>query len=196
MPAPIDLSPLPPCDWSPQLRDLLGAALRDHDLVDQPVSGPGQLNSVATLAHHPRLAIAFGQLVGSLSAGELSARDREVVILRSAYLTQSTYEWSHHRPLALRAGLSEAEVQRLGSDPIDDEWPAREKALLSAVDELHHRSALSTTTGRELAEHYRPRQLLELVFLAGCYRTVATLLNSCEVPLDSGVEALSPPVRR
>lgn len=198
MPAPsalLNITPLPPEDWPPQLRSLLTATMSDHDLLDEPAPGQSQINSVAILAHHPQLAVAFGQLVGVLTFGDLSARDREIIILRSAYLAQSTYEWSHHYPLAKRAGLSETDIQRIGSDPIAQEWSPREKALLTAVDELHHRATISTSTGGELAEHYPPQQLLELIFLAGCYRTVAAVLSSCEVPLDAGVKALSPPAR-
>lgn len=192
-PAPVPISPLPLDDWPAQLRDMLSAAVRNHRQVVEPPSGETHLNIVATLAHHPTLAIAFGQLSAALTFGDLPARDREMIILRTAYLNRSTYEWSHHCPLAKRAGLSDTDIARIGSHPDAEEWSAQDKALLAAVDELHRRSTISSTTGHQLAQHYQPRQLLELIYLAGTYRTVTTMLHACQVPLDDGIEALPLP---
>lgn len=54
----------------------------------------------ATIAHHPRLLkrwSAFGGML--LAGGALPARDREVLILRTAANTGADYEWGHHLPL-------------------------------------------------------------------------------------------------
>jgi 4-carboxymuconolactone decarboxylase len=191
--APLDITPLPPQDWPAELRDLLTAALDSHPLLEQHTAAPSAINIVATLAHHPQLAVGFGRLVGVLSFGELPDREREIAILRTAVHARSTYEWSHHYPLAIRAGLSPTDLERIGANPLTDQWSPHEHALLTAVDEIHQHSTISAQTGRHLAKYYQPRQLLELICLVGCYRTLSTILHSCQVPLDSGVDELPLP---
>ena len=43
----------------------------------------------------------------------LSARIREIAILRAAHLRESPYLWSHHIPLAQRAGLTLDEIDAI-----------------------------------------------------------------------------------
>jgi 4-carboxymuconolactone decarboxylase len=189
--APLNISPLPLKDWPAQLRDTYSAAVVAHELVDQRTADRVYNDMIATLARHPQLAVTFARLMGVLTPrGLLPARDREMVILRTAYLSRSTYEWSHHHPLAKIAGLSEADIDRLGTEPIAPDWSTRDQLLLTAVDEIHHGSAVSDDTGRRLSEHYPPQQLLELIFLTGCYRMVSTLLHSCRIAIEPGVKAV------
>ena len=68
------------------------------------------------------------------------ARDRELLILRTAVLCQAEYEWGQHRLIGQSAGISEAEIDRVRNGAAAEGWDPFDAALLSAVEELHCRS--------------------------------------------------------
>ncbi|WP_199896956.1 carboxymuconolactone decarboxylase family protein, partial [Streptomyces sp. NRRL F-6674] len=83
----------------------------------------------------------------------LPPREREIVILRTAWRSQAPYIWAHHHAAGLFVGLSETEIARVASEDATD-WAPFEAVLLQAVDELHTQSALSDDTWKQLAERY------------------------------------------
>jgi len=80
-----------------------------------------------------------------LDRGPLSLREREIVIDRTCALTKCEYEWGVHvATFAEAAHLTEEQVRAtvLGG-PDAPCWSADERALIAAVDALHHRANLS-----------------------------------------------------
>ena len=125
-----------------------------------------------------------------LSRGTLPARDRELLILRTAVRCGSSYEWGQHVRISLAIGVDRASIDRVSEGPGADGWSEHEAALLSAVDELHDRSAVSDATWATLARSYEERQLIEATMLVGQYHMVAFALNTFGVQLDDGLESL------
>ncbi|MGD9995372.1 MAG: carboxymuconolactone decarboxylase family protein [Ilumatobacteraceae bacterium] len=147
----------------------------------------GALNIFATLAHHPALLrrwLVFATHV--LSKSTLTARDRELLILRVGVRCASRYEFAQHHLIAQRSDISVDEIERVKSGP-DAGWTRHDAALLRAVDELHDQSVVSDETWSVLAETYGPEQLLDLLATVGNYHLVAFVLNSCGVAIDDGV---------
>jgi 4-carboxymuconolactone decarboxylase len=164
-------------------RELL-AALRPRP------DGP-ELNIFSTLARHPDLLrkwLPFGGYL--LAAGELPARDREIVTLRTAVNCGSDYEWGQHVAIGAAAGLTEEEIRRIAAGPDDQAWAPFDAALLRAADELHEWSCLRDATWEALASAYSDRQLIELCMLVGQYHLVAFALNSLGVEREPGVVGL------
>ena len=160
------------------MQRLLGAVPKD--------AAGDPLRVFSTLAHHGPLLSAwlpFGAAL--LTAGRLSARTRELVVLRTAFLCGADYEWGHHVPLALLAGLTEDEIEQLVEGPTG-RWAALDRAVLAAVDELHADAVVSNETWSKLAEELGPAELVELVMLIGQYHLVAFVLNSAGVQLEAG----------
>src|SRR5690348_5413166 len=93
-------------------------------------------NLFLTLARHPVLLRDWLPL-GSrlLLGGTLPPRDRELVILRTAWLCGCEYEWGHHARIGTRAGLSEDEVAGV-RDPSAARWSGHDAAVLRATGEL------------------------------------------------------------
>ena len=74
------------------------------------VGGGKILNIFRTLAHAPRALTAFlawGNYILS-KRNALTARDRELVILRTGYNCRSGYEWTQHKRIGLDCGLTAA----------------------------------------------------------------------------------------
>jgi len=149
------------------------------------------LNIFATLARHPRLFKRWSAFGGTLLyRGELSERDRELLILRTAWNCRAGYEWGQHARIARAAGLSDDEIARVAKGPDKPGWDTFEASLLRAADELHADSVISDPTWAALAERYGERQLIEVCMLVGQYHLVAFTLNSLGIEREPGVEGL------
>jgi 4-carboxymuconolactone decarboxylase len=164
-------------------RDEQAAALLD------PIRVEGRdLNIFATLVRHPRLFKRWSGFGGFLLyRGELPARDRELLILRTAWNCRAEYEWGQHTRIALTTGVTEAEISRAIDGPEAPGWRPTDAALLQAADELHDASRISDTTWGVLAGHYDEHQLIEICMVVGQYHLVAFTLNSLGVERESGV---------
>ena len=57
---------------------------------------------------------------GLLMKGNLSPRVREIVILRVAWRSGSTYEWGQHVRIGLDSGLAQHEIDALATQSADD----------------------------------------------------------------------------
>ena len=149
------------------------------------------MNLFATLAHHPRLLkrwSAFGGLL--LFGGTLPARDRELLILRTAAVAGADYEWGHHQILGEAAGLSETEIARVVAGPGHPDWSSEDALLLGVVDELHGEGIISDATWARLAERYDTQQLIEVPMLVGQYHLVAFTLRSLGIEAEAGVAGI------
>jgi 4-carboxymuconolactone decarboxylase len=172
------IPPLAASDQDEQARELLSGV----NVADAPAA-----NIFATLVRHPGLFRRWLPFGGKLLAGKLSARDRELLILRTAVLCHADYEWGQHRLIGLSAGLTEEEIERVRSGAAASGWDAFDAALLSAAEELHAEAVISDATWETLASRYDERQLIEVPMVVGHYHLVAFTLNSLGVQLEPGV---------
>ena len=148
------------------------------------------VNIFATLVRYPGLYRRWMPFAGKLLAGKLPARDRELLILRSAWRCASSYEWGQHVRLAKQVGISAEEIDRIATDPDASGWEPFDRTLLSAVDELHDDACLTDATWATLASRYEERQMIELPMLVGQYHMLAFALNSLGVQREPGVPGL------
>lgn len=114
---------------------------------------------------------------------------RELLILRGAQLCDATYEWAHHVPMALDAGITVEQVRALEDWRRADGFDARERAALRLADEVCRGPGASAGCLRELAEAgFTDEERVELVLTASFYVCVARLLTSMAVDLEPGYE--------
>ena len=149
--------------------------------------GRPPLNIFLALANHPDLLRDFLPLGARLLlTGTLPGRDRELVILRTAWLCGCEYEWGQHQRLAAREGLSEAEIAGV-TDPSAGHWSRHDGALLQAAGELVGEHTVGEASWKILSETYDDAALVEFTMLVGNYAMLAGLLNAAKVPRDAGV---------
>jgi alkylhydroperoxidase family enzyme len=154
----------------------------------EPVRGADAANVFATLVAHPKLLEAWLPFcLYLLRCPDFSARRREMVILRTAWLCGARYEWAHHVGFAREGGLSEDEIFALSGESSD--WTAEECTLLDAVDELHAYHTLTDETWNRLARFLSADQLITLPMLVGQYTMLAGTLNALRVAIDDDVDA-------
>lgn len=182
------IRPLPPAEWADAMREAL-AALRPpeprHPLPTRGGDRPKGLNALGTLARHPALTRAFHTFNGHvLFASTLSARQRELLVLRVAAVRDAAYEWAQHVVLAGDAGLDGDEIARIAEGPGAPGWSPLDRAMLGAVDELIARATISDATWGVLAGELDEQQLMDLVFTVGAYDLLAMAFRSFGVELD------------
>ena len=149
-----------------------------------------------TLARDERLFERFTG-GGLLDRGHLTLRQREVVIDRVTAKCGSEYEWGVHVSLfAEKVNLSAEQlvsIQRGGAE--DACWDPVEAALIRFCDALHANCDVDDALWQALTAHFDSETMLELLLLAGFYRTVSYLTNALRLPLEpwaarfSGVDA-------
>jgi 4-carboxymuconolactone decarboxylase len=130
------------------------------------------------LAHSPPILRAYAGLARGLRYEARTPRAvRELMILRTAQLTGSEYEWAHHRVMAAAAGVSEEKVASLAAWPASDGFDERERAVLRCVDEIHE-IALSDEAFAALERAVGAAETVELVTLAAFYQAVARMIQA------------------
>lgn len=145
------------------------------------------LNIFRTLVRSPDGFRAFSWWGGYImSRNSLSARDREIAILRVGWLCKSGYEWTQHHRIGLQSGLNAGEIERIKIGAGADGWSAAEKALLMACDDLNRDHFVSTPVWTELSKHYSERQCMDLVFTVAQYTQVSMILNSFGIQVEDG----------
>jgi alkylhydroperoxidase family enzyme len=155
--------------------------------------GLSPLNLRLALANHPKLANAFQSMAHVvLFQCAVSARDREIAIIRTGALTRSEYEWGMHVSIyGEKCDLSEAQILELTCktswrELSDHLWTPSEKLIVRMVDELHHSSTVSDETWSSLLGNWSQDQVIELIFSSSFYHMAAFFLNTAAVPLEDG----------
>lgn len=189
-PRPVRIAAQPPAEWSPATRAEL------DDVVTLGSSRPVHLPAV--IAHHPTL---LGPYLGWAKAialrGVLSRRQNALLALRTAWNSDSEFEWGKHVDTASLAGLSSAEIAAVADGPRNAIWGAADAALLRAADELRSHHTVLDETWDELREQHGPDALVEICLIVGHYTMLSMLANAAGVrpepdwaplghPLDDG----------
>ncbi len=158
-------------------------------LMEKMEKGVGPINIMRTLVRHEKLLKRWLPFTNHiLFKSTISRRERELLILRTAWDTQAVYEWAQHVVIARDAGITDGEIARVREGSGADGWSASERALLATADELIADKMVGNETWAALSEHYSEEQLMDVIFTVGNYTTVAMALNSIGVQLDEGLE--------
>jgi alkylhydroperoxidase family enzyme len=141
------------------------------------------------LARHRRLFWTWLLFAAQMMPyGRLPAIERELLILRTAWLCRCRYEWGQHVQMAVRVGVADADIVRVteGASAFES---ARVRVMLEACDELLHDASLAAPTLAMLRTYLDARDITELTMLVGHYRMLAGLINAAALPLDADMEA-------
>ena len=145
-----------------------------HNVDSNPV--------LCTFAHHPALANAFSPLnIHLLTNNSLPVKQRQIAIMRTAWICNATYMWSSHLRTSVRAGLSPemyGPIQNGADDPYFTEF---ERTVIRATEELVRHHYISEANWQRLGKEWNKQQLLDFMFTVGCYGMVAGVMNSAGV---------------
>jgi 4-carboxymuconolactone decarboxylase len=120
----------------------------------------------------------------------LDAETRELLILRTAWNIRTNYEWAHHVEAAKTAGLSDAQIAAIATGPAAPGWTAKQRAVLTAADELRREAFISDATWNELAAHFGMKERIEIVYTVGGYTMTGLAINSFGIQTEPGYPAM------
>lgn len=123
--------------------------------------------------------------------GVLKPRDRQLAILRTAWLLQAPYEWGEHVRVSKTVGISSDEIERVTAGSAAPDWTPHEAAILRAAEELRENALVSDSTWAELAKTLSEHQLFELLVLIGQFTATAYYQNSLRLRLESKNKGLA-----
>jgi len=156
-------------------------------------SGQPPLVLFTTLARDTRLFVKFFS-AGLLDRGHLTLRQREVVIHRTAARCGSEYEWGVHAArFAQHVKLTPEQLQAtVHGDAEATCWSDEDRLLIRLCDALHAGSSVDDALWQQLRERFSEEAMLELLMLAGFYRTVGYLTNALRLPLEPDAARFPP----
>lgn len=171
---------VPNATFSPQLDARL------KELWGTPV------NLYRALGNQPGLVAAWTEFANAIRHDSRTPRAlRELMILRTAQIARSEYEWAHHLRMARKAGVPEAQIAALALWRDSPAFDARERAAL-ALTEGVMACNLTDEVHAEAKRHFDDAEFVELSLTAAFYAMVSRMLDAMRVELDPDVREHSP----
>lgn len=163
----------------------------EQEAMIAPLRARGQDYAISRVwLHHPRSLRAFNGLarhVFSPESSTLPLREREVLVLRTAWRCRSGYEWARHLEIGREAGLSDEEMEALKRDVEGGDWSDRDATLIAAADALMADFFMPDDIWVKLAAQFDEQQCIDVMLTVGMYALMGMFLNSARVPLDPGL---------
>ena len=158
-------------------------------MFDEQISRGGHiLNMHLVNAHAPKIARARRHVTYALrNECAASRKIREMVIVRTASLVKQPYEINHHIPLALGAGVTQAQLDALLGDwgALREIFSPAEAAAMAYIDCLiERRGDIPDAIFDEFAKHYSPQEILELTHTANNYYGTGVFIRAMRIELD------------
>jgi 4-carboxymuconolactone decarboxylase len=150
-------------------------------------------NVLKSFSHAPegleRFA-ALGEYVRYRNA--LPPRARELAILTIARGIQ--YAWTHHVTPALKAGVTQAELDAYNTGNVAPTLSSAERAAIAFAREFANGGQVTNASFEEARKHYSERQVTDLMLLCGYFIALGFSVNAFQVDLESDRTPLMKPV--
>ncbi|MRG70769.1 carboxymuconolactone decarboxylase family protein [Alphaproteobacteria bacterium HT1-32] len=118
----------------------------------------------------------------------LNDRLREIGILAVGAAFQANYEWYAHAPLAVKAGVAEAQLATLKAGDMPDGLGEDEQLAVQLARELVFDRTASEATMTAVIACLGEPATVELVVLIGYYSLLCMTLNAFDVEVPAGAE--------
>ncbi len=150
--------------------------------------GVSRSNNIKTCLYNLEMCRRYAPFLSYfVDPSTLSLHDKEVLVLRTAWLCKADFIWNAHVRRGKTAGMTDADIAAIVEGPQSRKLGNRETVLIRAVDELHSTQFITDATWKSLAAMYDTPQLLETVFIVGQYQALAMFQKSVGVPITGEV---------
>ena len=113
----------------------------------------------------------------------VSGRVRQVVILTVGAVFESDYERYAHCAVGIKAGFSQEEVHALAEGKDTEGLSPEERLAQRFTKQLSEEHHVADDLYRETVNTFGVEGIVNIIFLAGCYYTISSLLNTFRVPV-------------
>ena len=149
-----------------------------------------RINLFTMLANAPTLigpTLRLGEAI--LTRSDLDPALRELVILHTAKLTGTDYEWVQHEGIALAIGVAEPKVRAIERGHMDDgAFEPHELLALELVGSVLDDGTPPPELVRAVASELGRSQLIELLIVAGYYAMLGGVMRAVRLDVDSVLE--------
>ncbi|HEX8165593.1 MAG TPA: carboxymuconolactone decarboxylase family protein [Beijerinckiaceae bacterium] len=157
----------------PEVRDLAARIAAERG---------GVLHLYRMLLHSPAVAEGWlAYLTAIRQRCALPGRLRELVIMRVAALNGAPYEADQHAPIALREGVTQAQLDVLGDWAGSDLFDAQERAVLAYTDAMTRAVQVPEEVFAAVRGAFDDRLLVELTATVAAYNMVSRFLEALQV---------------
>lgn len=183
---PARMAPVEPADYTDETRAFFdrwtGGFLKGAD--SNPV--------LKTFAHNPPLAEAFSQFnIHLLLHNSLPVKQRQIAIMRTAWVTRAVYMWSSHLNTSMSCGLTDDMFEPIKHGADDPWFSPFERAVVRATDELVADRRISDASWYALMAEWDNKQMLDFMFTVGAYVAIAGVMRSTGARRDPDLLALA-----
>jgi len=157
-----------------------------RDLYQKNEAKSGRIiNLWKVMGHCPYIGLNFQRLGNAILTGEeLSPKLRELAILRVGHLAQSKYEFTQHTAIALRCGVTQAQIDDIPNWADSKLFDTLERNVLAYTDEVAWSVSVSDETFASLRSMLSEHAIVELTAAIGYYGMVCRILVALQVDLE------------
>jgi alkylhydroperoxidase family enzyme len=129
------------------------------------------------LLHSPPLAAGWSDFFGAIrDEMTVTARLREIAILRVANLNGDTHNRWHHEEIARQSGFTEAEILALRNRALPTEFSDLERAVLAYADALTVDVKVDEAVFAAVRDLVTTREMVEITGIIASYNCVSRFL--------------------
>ena len=145
------------------------------------------LNVIKLIANCPQMGPEYFRFAGSVLRGEnVPQKLRELATLRVGNLTGADYEFLHHIPLGVSAGLTRKQIDEMGKWQESSLFDEQERIVLRYTDEITRDNSVSDQTFSKLREFFSEHDIVELTLVIGYFIMLCRILVALRLELEPG----------
>jgi 4-carboxymuconolactone decarboxylase len=181
----------PAAPKSPRVQPLAESQWTDvhRELVQKFAKYGPPDNAFKTFLNVPEMADGVMPYTIYLSEeSSLTPRQRELLILRAAWVAGNQVLWARHAPRARGAGMTTAEIHRIAEGGDAKGWDAFEATLLRMTDQLYRNMSVTDGTWQALSGTFDMFHLMDAVETANHFVVLSMLYNTFGVQPEAGLK--------
>lgn len=115
---------------------------------------------------------------------KLDGRYRELAIMMVAAINDADYEFNAHAPFAMKAGVTQSQIDALRRCERAPDLTPADRAVLDFTEESTRNVRVSDAVFDEVRKHFDERLIVELTLTIGSYNMVSRFLEAMHVDHD------------
>lgn len=142
----------------------------------------GVLHLYQMLLHSPPVASGWLNYLTSIrQLSTLPAALRELVIMRVAVINGAPYEADQHAPIALKEGVTQAQLDDLNKWESSDKFDATQRAVLAYTDAMTKNIQVPAEVFAAVKAQMSERLIVELTATVAAYNMVSRFLEAMQI---------------
>jgi len=149
--------------------------------------GQQVLNIVKLLANCPQIGPEYLRFAGAVVRGErVPMKLRELATLRVGSLAGARYEFLHHVPLGLSAGLTRKQIDEIGGWEESSQFNEQERAVLLYTDRVARDNNVTDEIFAKVRAFLSEHDVVELTVVIAYFLMLCRILVALQLELEPG----------